>query len=73
MEVRLKDGNVLRSRAHRADTGALRGVTMEDIRKKFRDCAAQALPEATAAEILSRLDRLEEEGPVSSLTDLLRG
>ena len=73
VEVHLKDGSILRRQAHRADTGALRGVTMADIREKFRDCAAQALPEATAGEILSRLDRLEDEGPVNSLADLLRG
>ena len=73
VEVQLKDGSILRQQAHRANSGALRGVTMEDIREKFRDCASQALPEATATELLSRLDRLEEGGPVSGLADLLRG
>ena len=73
VEVHLKDGSVLRQQAHRADSGALRGVTMDDIREKFRDCASQALSGAVAAEVLSRLERLEDEGPVSGLTDLLRG
>ena len=73
VEVYLKDGSILRQQAHRADSGALRGVTMDDIREKFRDCASQALPEATAAEVLSRLERLEDEGPVSGLAELLRG
>ena len=72
VEVQLKDGNVLRRQAHRADSGALRGVTMEDIREKFRDCSAQLLSEATTGEVLSRLDTLEEGEPVVDLTDLLR-
>ena len=73
VEVHLKDGSILRQQAHRADSGALRGVTMEDIREKFRDCASQALSGATAAEVLSRLERLEDEEPVSGLADLLHG
>ena len=73
VEVRLKDGSILRQQAHRAASGALRGVTMEDIREKFRDCASLVLSEATAGEVLSRLDRLEDEGSVSGLADLLHG
>ncbi len=73
VDVRLKDGSTLRQQAHRADSGALRGVTMADIREKFRDCAAQSLSEATTAEVLSRLELLEEGEPVSGLADLLRG
>ena len=72
VEVKLKDGNVLRRQAHRADSGALRGVTMDDIREKFRDCSAQLLSEATTGEVLSRLDSLEEGDPVVGLTELLR-
>ena len=59
VDVHLKDGTVLRQQAHRANSGALRGVTVDDIREKFRDCAAQSLSEATAAEVISRLDQLE--------------
>ncbi len=73
VEVHLKDGSVLRQHARRADSGALRGVSMEDIREKFRDCASPVLAEATAAEVLYRLERLEDEGPVSGLAELLRG
>ena len=72
VEVQMKDGSVLRQQAHRSSTGALRGVTMDDIRDKFRDCAAQTMPDARAAEILSRLDALEEGEPVGDLADLLR-
>ena len=73
VEVHLKNGNVLRQQAHRASSGALRGVTMEDIREKFRDCASQSMSEATVAEVLARLDVLEEGEPISGLADLLRG
>jgi hypothetical protein len=73
VEVHLKDGSVLRQQAHRASSGALRGVTVEDIREKFRDCASQSLSEATTAEVLSRLDLLEEGAPINGLVDLLRG
>ena len=73
VDVHLKDGSVLRQRSHRADSGALRGVTVEEVRDKFRDCASGSLSDATAAEVLSRLDLLEETGPVSGLADLLRG
>ncbi len=73
VDVQMKDGSTLRQQAHRANSGALRGVTMDDIRSKFRDCASQTLSEATTAEVLSRLDLLEEGEPVSRLVDLLRG
>ncbi len=73
VDVQMKNGSVLRQQAHRANRGALRGVMMEDIREKFRDCASQLLSEATTAEVLSRLELLEEGEPVSGLADLLRG
>ena len=46
---------------------------MEDIREKFHDCASQSMSEATVAEVLARLDVLEEGEPISGLADLLRG
>ena len=73
VDVQMKDGSTLSQQAHRANSGALRGVTMDDIRSKFKDCAAQTLSDATTAEVLSRLDSLEEGEPVSGLLDLLRG
>ena len=72
VDVQMKDGSTLRQQAHRANSGALRGVTMDDIRDKFRDCAAESLSEATTAEVLARLGMLEEGEPVSGLADLLR-
>ena len=72
VDVQMKDGSTLQQQARRANSGALRGVTMEDIREKFRDCASQLLSDGTTAEVLSRLDSLEEAEPVSGLADLLR-
>ena len=73
VEVHLKDGRVLAERADRATTGALRGVTREDVRAKFRDCAAVALDDTAAGEALAMLDALEDVGPVGRLADLLGG
>ena len=72
VDVYLKDGAVLRQQARRASSGALRGVTMDQIRAKFRDCASLVLDDATSREVLSRLDNLQESKPVTGLTELLR-
>ena len=73
VEVHLKDGRVITEQADRATTGALRGVTRDDVRVKFRDCAAVVLDEADAAEALAMLDNLEDAGPASRLAELLGG
>ena len=73
VDVYLADGAVLRQQARRASSGALRGVTMAEIREKFRDCASQAMLEAAATQVLSYLERLEDAEPVSAMSDLLRG
>ncbi len=73
VEVHLKDGRVLTERADRATTGALRGVTRDDVRVKFLDCAAVALNEQDADQALAMLDSLEEVGPVGPLAELLGG
>ena len=67
VEVHLKDGRVLTERADRATTGALRGVTRDDVRTKFRDCAAVALNPQDAETALAMLDGLEDAGPVGPL------
>ena len=71
VEVHTKDGRVLAERAERATTGALRGVTMEDVRVKFLDCAGVALTEQDAGTALGMLDNLEDLGPVGPLAELL--
>ncbi len=73
VEVHLKDGRVIAERAERATTGALRGVTREDVRTKFMDCAAVVMDDGTASEALSMLDNLEDAGPASRLAELLGG
>ena len=66
-------GRVLTERADRATTGALRGVTRDDVRVKFRDCAAVALSAEDAESALAILDGLEDVGPVGALAELLGG
>ena len=73
VSVTLRDGRVLRRQARRASTGALRGVTMEEIRSKFRDCASLTMPAPVAEAVLGYLDALEDSQPVSRLTGLLGG
>ena len=73
VEVHLKDGRVLTERADRATTGALRGVSRDDVRVKFLDCASVALGDGDAQSALALLDSLEDIGPVGPLADLLGG
>ena len=60
-------------RADRATTGALRGVSRDDVRVKFLDCASIALNDEDAKAALEMLDSLEEVGPVGPLAELLGG
>ena len=73
VEVHTRDGRVLTERAERATAGALRGVTMEDVRVKFLDCAGVALTQQDAGTVLGMLDNLEDLGPVGPLAGLLGG
>ena len=73
VEVHLKDGRVLSERADRATTGALRGVTRDDVRVKFLDCASIVLNEQDTKRALEMLDGLDELGPVGELAELLGG
>ena len=71
VNIHTKDGRVLTERAERATTGALRGVTMDEVRAKFQDCASIALSPNDAATTLEMLDNLEDVGPVGPLAELL--
>ncbi len=73
VEVHLKDGRILTERADRATTGALRGVTRDDVRVKFLDCATVALNKQDANAALEMLDNLEDIGPAGPLAELLGG
>ena len=73
VEVHLNDGSVLRERADRITQGALRGVTIQDIHAKFRDCASRVLsPEATN-ELADMLDKLEDSENIGRIATILRG
>ena len=73
VDVHLKDGRVLSQRADRIDTGALRGVTMDDIRQKFRDCAAPILSSDAVGKLEDSLGNLENVADVAQITQLLAG
>ena len=72
VSVHLKDGTVLTERVDRIDEGALRGVTMEEIIEKFRDCTSTALPADETQELITGLSELEQLPDVRRMADLLR-
>ena len=71
--VHLKDGTVLTERVDRINEGALRGVTMDEIIVKFRDCASTVLTTGDSQELVIGLSELEQLPDVSRVADLLRG
>ena len=73
VSVHLKDGTVLTERVDRISEGALRGVTMEEIIDKFRDCTSTALTTGDTDELVSGLSELEQLPDVRRIADLLRG
>jgi len=73
VEVHLTDGRVLSERADRITQGALRGVSMEEIQSKFQGTASRAISAPASNELMEILDRLENMGELSRMTDLLRG
>jgi 2-methylcitrate dehydratase PrpD len=73
VRIRLRDGRVLTRGVKRSTEGALRGVTEEELRNKFRDCASQALPDKAVERALSGLENLEGLESIVHLMDILRG
>ena len=71
--VHLKDGTVLTERVDRINEGALRGVTMDEIIDKFRDCASAILTPDDTQELVTGLSELEQLPNVRRLAGLLRG
>ena len=71
--VHLKDGTVLTERVDRINEGALRGVTMDEIIDKFRDCASAILTPDDTQELVTGLSDLEQLPNVRRLAGLLRG
>jgi 2-methylcitrate dehydratase PrpD len=72
VELHLKDGRVLTERADRIPEGALRGVTMDEIEAKFRDCASAVLTSGATEELVDSLGRLEEVEDIRHPAGLLR-
>ena len=68
LEIIMRNGNVFSSKSYRPTTGALRGVTMDEIHQKFLDCSRDSLRLEKSKEILNILDNLES---VDSLAEML--
>ena len=73
VQIRLKDGRILQQGVKRPTEGSLRGVTMEELRVKFRDCASQVLPEGEVDRLLKTLESIDELDTVDRLMDMARG
>ena len=53
--------------------GPERPLTREELRQKFRDCAAGALPPDRIEEALMQVERVDEAPRVTGLADALSG
>ena len=73
LTVHLTDGSSLSSKAFRPTSGALRGVTTNDVDRKFLDCAAFVLDKSKASEALELLKNIESLKNLDQLMDILRG
>ena len=71
--VRLKDGSELATEADVYPGGPERPLTREELRRKFRDCAAGALPADRIGEALAQLERVDRLPRVTDLVDTLSG
>lgn len=72
VHVQIRNGPELRSRAG----GPSGSLTFANIATKFFDCAQYAsvtVPHAAQAELVERVDHLEDLGDVTTLLDLLKG
>lgn len=69
--VELEDGRRLSERVeHMPGRGPLHPMSREELRGKFMDCAARALPDARAAQLFDRLCELEQVASVRELGTL---
>ena len=73
VRIRLKDGRTLEQGVKRPTEGPLRGVTMEELRDKFRNCASQALSEGEIDHVLKALEEIDDLDSISLLLDMVRG
>jgi 2-methylcitrate dehydratase PrpD len=73
VRLRLEDGRLLDQVVRRSREGAIRGASMEEVRRKFRDCASQALPRPRVETAMELLDNLQDVEDVRELGDALMG
>ena len=73
MDLRLRDGREITVEADVYPGGPERPLTREELRQKFRDCAAQALPSDRAEEALALVERVDEAPRTSDLAAVLAG
>ena len=73
MDLRLRDGSEITIEADVYPGGPERPLTREELRAKFRDCAAQALPAERAEEALALVERLDEAPRTADLVAALGG
>ena len=73
MDVRLRSGSEFTIEADVYPGGPERPLTREELRQKFRDCAAGALPADRIAEALAQVERVDEAPRVADLAAALSG
>lgn len=73
MDVRLKDGTEFPIEADVYPGGPERPLSREELRRKFRDCAAQALPSDRVEEVLALVERVDEAPRTADLAAALSG
>ncbi len=73
MDLRLRDGREITVEADVYPGGPERPLTREELRQKFRDCAAQALPSDRAEEALAGVERVDEIPRVADFLSTMSG
>jgi 2-methylcitrate dehydratase PrpD len=76
VEITTRAGETLRSRVDKALGDPSRPLTMAQLHEKFLDCASHAavgMSAAKLAEVIDRIDRLEDEADVGVLAHLVSG
>ena len=73
MDVHLGDGTTVTVEADVYPGGPERPLTRDELRQKFRDCAAGALPPDRIEEALMQVERVDEAPRVTGLADALSG
>ena len=73
MDVRLRDGSVLTVDADVYPGGPERPLSREELRQKFRECAAEALPADRIEEALAQVERVDQAPRIADLLGTLSG